>query len=302
MPGVVDAVPEVVETVTETVGDVVDTVGDVVDALDQGVDTVAGVVDDTVGAVSGLLGGLFGRAASAAEELPVDAGQTADDLVDGTGSLLSSAEEANSLQNVAQEAGTGGDDEVRGGVEGTSLSSAPVESDLAGDDGFLDTLLSADGADALLDAAPDDLFEGLLGSEDTFGLDVVPTPLASDDDLSAGLSGDANLSGSLADQVLLEPSGQNDTAGADEETDGLLNDILAGGVDDILGQESDFDSLLGETSAVEDDTPASEAPTAALFEDSVVEGALGVLFGHAPSSDGGLLDGLSNGWDSDEPS
>lgn len=232
----------------------------------------------------------------------MDAGQAADDLVGSTGSLLSSAEEASSLQNMAQKAGTDGDDEAGGAVEGTNLSSAPVESDLGGDDGFLDSLLSADGVDALLDSAPDDLFEGLLGGEDTFGLDVVHPPLASDDDLSAGLSGDANLSGSLADQMLLEPSGQNDTAGADEETDGLLNDILAGGVDDILGQESGFDSLLGESSAVEDDAPASEGPTATLFEDSVVEGALGVLFGHAPSSDGGLLGDLSNGWDSDEPS
>jgi hypothetical protein len=268
---VVETVPEVIETVTGTVDD---------------------VVDDVSGVVSGLVGGFFGRGARSASDTSATVVATNDaeaaDEVAGTVDLGDSSDSADGLAT-----------DVGDVVDSIVLASTDAVADFGGDDGFLDTLLSGDGVEALLNSAPDEIFEGLLGGEDTFGLDVVPG--VSDDDLSAGLSGGASLTGSLADQSLLDLSDQTETADVDDEVDGLLNDILAGGVDDILGQASEFTSLLGGDADSGDDASISGEPIADLFEDSVVEGALGVLFSSDASSDGGLLAGLGDGFSSDEP-
>ena len=82
----------------------------------------------------------------------------------------------------------------------------------------------------------------------------------------------------------------------------LLNDILAGGVSDITGEEAAFDALLGNDVEVEEVGEIGEligAEVGELAEATAVEDALGILFdqgaeqGHN-SPFGGLLGGLTN--------
>ncbi|GLT09187.1 hypothetical protein ACFQFQ_04085 [Sulfitobacter porphyrae] len=101
---------------------------------------------------------------------------------------------------------------------------------------------------------------------------------------------------------MLELSDPVDTGETDDYIDNLLNDILAGGVSDITGEEAAFDALLGNDVEVEEVGEIGEligAEVGELAEATAVEDALGILFdqgaeqGHN-SPFGGLLGGLTN--------
>ncbi|MCZ4351616.1 hypothetical protein O4H61_03750, partial [Roseovarius aestuarii] len=168
-----------------------------------------------------------------------------------------------------------------------------------GDDGFLDTLIAGDdtlfltgSSDTLDGSGQDTVLDGLLGDDDVFGVDVEASDDSSDD-LFAGLSGGGNLSGSLIDQGLLSLEPADAGSSADDEIDSLLNDILAGGVDDIFGDSSELGSLLDVDPAA-DDVPAQDGVDT-LVDDTIIEGALNILFDQGVDQGFSLLGGLFGG-------
>ena len=326
---VVDVVPEVVDTVTEVVDTLAETVGGLTDTVGSSVDVVGDVVDELGGLVSGLFGGGDGAADDTVETVS-DVAEGATDavgdltgaVIDIAGGLLRFAKGSDSSgQPIASAADQAALGEIAGSAapanqeseEQADAGESPTSEDSLGssqetaledsvevavnlgdasaeDDGFLDTLLGADGVDALLGPVIDPVFEGLLGGEDTFGVDVAPQLESLGDDISAGLSDVSSLTGSLANSALFEPTELGGGPEDDVETDSLLNEILAGGVDDILGIESEFENLLS------DDSEPDEAVVEGTV-DAAVEGALDVLFSPA---EGTLLDDLFGGSDSDD--
>ncbi|UYV36740.1 hypothetical protein N4R57_17365 [Rhodobacteraceae bacterium D3-12] len=187
-----------------------------------------------------------------------------------------------------------------------------VEQDLPGDegdDGFLETLIGGLGvddlaagdlpSDSVLELPQSDLLDGLLGQDDVFDIDVTGID-ENADDLFAGLGGTEGLSGALVDQGLLNTPVSASDPDADGEIDGLLNDILAGGVDDILGTSNTFNELIaneesdgGEGAALE--TAGGEE----LLDGNAVEDALNTLFSHNEDQGSSLLSGLFGSSDDD---
>jgi len=98
----------------------------------------------------------------------------------------------------------------------------------------------------------------------------------------------------LIDQGVL---GLSDDTGPDEsdpEIDGLLNNILAGGVEDLFAESSTFGELFESDAPVEgpaEEIAASEPTDSGVFLDESVEDALNVLFDHSSSIVGGLFGG-----------
>ncbi len=298
----VETVAETVETVTEVVPDVVETATETVESLTDGI-----LGDD--GLVGGLLGGAFTASALDAVGAPVET------VTETTSEMAAtSAAIADPLVMDATETAETVEDTLSSGLDASAALVTPVVADAVetaaaatdplteeGDDGFLDTLIGEYGALDLLGESdtPEDtrapsIFEGLLGEGDIFGLDV---PGADDgsDDLFAGLSGGESLSGSLIDQGVLALSDDTGADESDPEIDGLLNNILAGGVEDLFAESSTFDQLFQNDDTPVDgpseDVPAAEPADSGVFLDESVEDALNVLFDHSSSLVGGLFGG-----------
>ncbi len=319
--GVLDPVPDedsVVDDVVETVSDphlsTLDNNSGLGDAIDTVANTFAPVPDD------GNLGdGVFADGVTPTGIL--DSVLAEDGVVSGLVESVSS----NPLNSLNDQAETeiqdnnvepiSSDDsdaltELAGNAE-TPLESV-VEQDLLdqeGDDGFLETLIGGLGvddmaagdlpADSLLELPQSDLLEGLLGQDDVFGIDVTGVD-ANADDLFAGLGGTEGLSGALVDQGLLNTPVSANDPDADGEIDGLLNDILAGGVEDVLGASNTFNELIaneegdgGEGAALE--TTDGEG----LLDGSAVEEALNTLFGQNDDQGNSLVSGLFGNSDDD---
>ncbi len=284
-----------------------------------------GVVDDLMGddgLVGGLVGGLLGGGVVEVEETEpaelsdmavpetsdapedetlvsgpalnpdVGVGGVVDDIpvVGGvlSGLLGGQAASPRAVEPVVERLGTEPSDDAL-------LVEKPAEEGDSSDDGFLDTLVAGAAEDSLgsvetlLDSGAT-LLDGLLGENDVFGLNVVETDEG--DDLFAGLTGEKGLTGSLVEQDVL---GLSDPVGGDapdSEVDNLLNDILAGGVSDITGEDGAFDALFGSDTAAEETGELLGAEDAAVAEAGAVEGALDILFDQGGDQGHSLLGGL----------
>ena len=284
-----------------------------------------GVVDDLMGddgLVGGLVGGLLGGGVVEVEETEpaelsdmavpetsdapedetlvsgpalnpdVGVGGVVDDIpvVGGvlSGLLGGQAASPRAVEPVVERLGTEPSDDAL-------LVENPAEEGDSSDDGFLDTLVAGAAEDSLgsvetlLDSGAT-LLDGLLGENDVFGLNVVETDEG--DDLFAGLTGEKGLTGSLVEQDVL---GLSDPVGGDapdSEVDNLLNDILAGGVSDITGEDGAFDALFGSDTAAEETGELLGAEDAAVAEAGAVEGALDILFDQGGDQGHSLLGGL----------
>ena len=71
-----------------------------------------------------------------------------------------------------------------------------------------------------------------------------------------------------------------------------MNDILAGGVSDITGEDGAFDALLSNDAAAEEEGELLAADDAAVAEAGAVEGALDILFDQGADQGHSLLGGL----------
>ncbi|MFG6546872.1 hypothetical protein [Sulfitobacter sp. 1A13730] len=277
---------------------------EVSDALEDGAVTAepvinaaadAGSVVDDVAVVGGILGGLLGGQAASSEASPL----TEEPVADASGETTSEPDDA--------QASLGQDEidpvtsiETPQSSPATDVSDAALLDDVspsedAGDDGFLDTLVAGatedllGSAETLLDPS-DPLLDGLLGEDDVFGLNVVEGDEG--DDLFAGLAGEQGLTGSLVEQDVLGLSNSGEEDAPDAEVDNLLNDILAGGVSDITGEDGAFDALLNNDAAAEEEGELLAADDAAVAEAGAVEGALDILFDQGADSGHSLLGGL----------
>ena len=262
---VVDSIDPLTDVVTDTVETVVDTTDDLIDTVSAPVETVVDTTDDLIETVSAPL------------ETVTD---TTDDLIETVSAPVETVVE-----------------DVTSGL--TPLVEDLIGEDgiLDGDDGFLDTLIGGDSPTSLLgfggggDSAEASVFGGLLGEEDIFGLDVDVDTDVGADDLFAGLSGDASLTGTLVDQGLFEDAASGDGAAPDPEIDDLLNDILAGGVEDVLGEQNTFNDLL-DAAAPDGDGLLSDAEGSGLLVDNAVDDAMNTLFNTGGDAETSLLDGL----------
>jgi len=145
-----------------------------------------------------------------------------------------------------------GDLPIVGGLLGGAENADGSNFGESEDDGYLDTLLGIDdsaGAENVSDLTDvpsgdtlGDVLTGLLGDDDTFGVDVEPTETGDFGDLFAGLEGEGSLTGSLMDHGLL-----NETVDvlADGEVDSLLSEILGPNSSDVLAGGDAIDALLG---------------------------------------------------------
>ncbi|NKX42024.1 hypothetical protein HGG71_11190, partial [Rhodobacteraceae bacterium R_SAG2] len=277
---------------------------EVSDALEDGAATAepvinaaadAGSVVDDVAVVGGILGGLLGGQAASSETSPLPE----EPVADASGEATSEPDDV--------QASLGQDEtdpitsiETPQSSPAADLSDAALLDDVppsedAGDDGFLDTLVAGatedllGSAETLLDPS-DPLLDGLLGEDDVFGLNVVEGDEG--DDLFAGLAGEQGLTGSLVEQDVLGLSNSGEEDAPDAEVDNLLNDILAGGVSDITGEDGAFDALLNNDAAAEEEGELLAADDAAVAEAGAVEGALDILFDQGADSGHSLLGGL----------
>ena len=280
---VVDSIDPLTDVVTDTVETVVDTTDDLIDTVSAPVETVVDTTDDLIDTVSAPL------------ETVVD---TTDDLIDTVTAPLETVTDTTDdlIDTVSAPLETVTED-VTSGL--TPLVEDLIGEDgiLDGDDGFLDTLIGGDSPTSLLgfggggDSAEASVFGGLLGEEDIFGLDVDVDTDVGADDLFAGLSGDASLTGTLVDQGLFEDAASGDGAAPDPEIDDLLNDILAGGVEDVLGEQNTFNDLL-DAAAPDGDGLLSDAEGSGLLVDNAVDDAMNTLFNTGGDAETSLLDGL----------
>ncbi|WP_139226315.1 hypothetical protein [Sulfitobacter dubius] len=71
-----------------------------------------------------------------------------------------------------------------------------------------------------------------------------------------------------------------------------MNDILAGGVSDITGEDGGFDALFGSDTAAEETGELLGAEDVAVAEAGAVEGALDILFDQGGDHGHSLLGGL----------
>ena len=280
---VVDSIDPLTDVVTDTVETVVDTTDDLIDTVSAPLETVVDTTDDLIDTVTAPL------------ETVTD---TTDDLIDTVSAPLETVTDTNDdlIETVSAP--------VETVVEDVTSGLTPLVEDLIGedgildgDDGFLDTLIGGDSPTSLLgfggggDSAEASVFGGLLGEEDIFGLDVDVDTDVGADDLFAGLSGDASLTGTLVDQGLFEDAASGDGAAPDPEIDDLLNDILAGGVEDVLGEQNTFNDLL-DAAAPDGDGLLSDAEGSGLLVDNAVDDAMNTLFNTGGDAETSLLDGL----------
>ncbi|MEQ9056133.1 MAG: hypothetical protein RLO38_15690, partial [Roseovarius confluentis] len=215
---------------------------------------------------AGLLGSLSGLVAdSGADGSNADIG---DDGVidDGADDVVASgAGEGDSADDASAEAGasdvldaSAGATDPQPGPETVSDTDTDVPQDIAeesGDDGFLDSLVGA-GDDVIADLPDnltqiggnisldgmDDVLAGLLGDDDTFGVEVPDSEIDGFDDLFAGLVGDSSLTGTLV--------GTGGDLLADGEVDDLLSEILGPASADVTGGDGDvIGALLGDADA-----------------------------------------------------
>ncbi len=277
---------------------------EVSDALEDGAATAepatnavlgAGSVVNEVPIVGGILGGLLGGQAASAVVPPLTEGPVAG-LSEGVTAEPNDAQTLIGQDETDPVAPTDTPDtSSEADVSGAALlDDVPVTED-AGDDGFLDTLVAGDTEDllgsveTLLDPS-DALLDGLLGEVDVFGLNVVEG--GEGDDLFAGLTGEQGLTGSLVEQDVLGLSDPIGDDAPDAEVDNLLNDILAGGVSDITGEEGAFDALFGSDAMAEEEGELLGVEDAAVAEAGAVEGALDILFDQGADQGHSLLGGL----------
>tara|TARA_R110000868_G_scaffold18172_70_gene79935 strand:+ start:12080 stop:14260 length:2181 start_codon:yes stop_codon:yes gene_type:complete len=280
---VVDTTDDLIETVSAPLETVVDTTDDLIDTVSAPLETVVDTTDDLIDTVTAPL------------ETVTD---TTDDLIDTVSAPLETVTDTNDdlIETVSAP--------VETVVEDVTSGLTPLVEDLIGedgildgDDGFLDTLIGGDSPTSLLgfggggDSAEASVFGGLLGEEDIFGLDVDVDTDVGADDLFAGLSGDASLTGTLVDQGLFEDAASGDGAAPDPEIDDLLNDILAGGVEDVLGEQNTFNDLL-DAAAPDGDGLLSDAEGSGLLVDNAVDDAMNTLFNTGGDAETSLLDGL----------
>ena len=255
----------------------------------------AGSVVNEVPIVGGILGGLLGGQAASAVVPPLTEGPVAG-LSEGVTAEPNDAQTLIGQDETDPVAPTDTPDtSSEADVSGAALlDDVPVTED-AGDDGFLDTLVAGDTEDllgsveTLLDPS-DALLDGLLGEVDVFGLNVVEG--GEGDDLFAGLTGEQGLTGSLVEQDVLGLSDPIGDDAPDAEVDNLLNDILAGGVSDITGEEGAFDALFGSDAMAEEEGELLGVEDAAVAEAGAVEGALDILFDQGADQGHSLLGGL----------
>ncbi|UOA16649.1 beta strand repeat-containing protein [Sulfitobacter dubius] len=280
------------------------TTPEVSDALEDGSATAepasnailgAGNVVNEVPIVGGILGGLLGGQAASAVVPPLTEGPVTG-LSEGVTAEPNDARTLIGQDETDPVAPTDTPDtSSEADVSGAALlDDVPVTED-AGDDGFLDTLVAGDTEDllgsveTLLDPS-DALLDGLLGEVDVFGLNVVEG--GEGDDLFAGLTGEQGLTGSLVEQDVLGLSDPSGDDAPDAEVDNLLNDILAGGVSDITGEEGAFDALFGSDAMAEEEGELLGVEDAAVAEAGAVEGALDILFDQGADQGHSLLGGL----------
>jgi hypothetical protein len=242
--------------------------------------------DGLVGTLLGegsLLGGLLGGSESS-EDTAAAVGEVVADVTDevaGSGDVIvdTVVDAAETVVDAAGEALDAVGDGVSDLIDGD-------------DDGFLDGLLGASTVDGDL-GGEDTLLAGLLVDDDPFGLaleDVSAVVGDVVDDLFAGLAGVESLAGMLVDGGIIDPTdSQGSAVEYDPEVDGLLSDILGLGTGDILGADSEFETLL------DGDGGAGESGSDSILGDTVVEEALGVLFGDGET----LLSGLGVGDEGD---
>ncbi len=264
---VVDTTDDLIETVTAPLETVVDTTDDLIDTVTAPLETVVDTTDDLIDTVAAPL------------ETVVD---TTDDLIDTVAAPLETVVE-----------------DVTSGLSPLVEELIGEDGILDGDDGFLDTLIGGDSPTSLLgfgggdsDSAEASVFGGLLGEEDIFGLDVAADTDVGADDLFAGLSGDASLTGTLVDQGLFEAAASADGTAPDPEIDDLLNDILAGGVEDVLGEQNTFNDLLDAAAPDGDGLLSDVAESGGLLVDNAVDDAMNTLFNTGGDAETSLLDGL----------
>ncbi|UOA33909.1 hypothetical protein DSM110093_03744 (plasmid) [Sulfitobacter sp. DSM 110093] len=280
------------------------TTPEVSDALEDGAATAEPAINAVLGAgsvvnevpiVGGILGGLLGGQAASAVVPPLTEGSVAG-LSEGVTAEPNDAQTLIGQDETDPVAPTDTPDtSSEADVSGAALlDDVPVTED-AGDDGFLDTLVAGDSEDllgsveTLLDPS-DALLDGLLGEVDVFGLNVVEG--GEGDDLFAGLTGEQGLTGSLVEQDVLGLSDPIEDDAPDAEVDNLLNDILAGGVSDITGEEGAFDALFGSDAMAEEEGELLGVEDAAVAEAGAVEGALDILFDQGADQGHSLLGGL----------
>ena len=267
---VVETTEELLETVTAPVETVVETTEDLLETVTAPVETVVETTEDLLETVTAPVETVV----ETTEDLLETVTAPVETVVEDVTSIIPSL-----LDDVTGEDGL-----------------------LTGDDGFLDTLIGGDSLSFLpgfggasVDAPETSVFDGLLGEEDIFGLDVVDTDLTADD-LFAGLSGDASLTGTLVDQGLFELAPTENGEASDPEIDGLLNDILAGGVEDVLGEHNTFDDLLNAETTGDDATSFEGG----LLADDAIEDAMNTLFSQVDDAGTTLLDSVfDNSTDSD---
>jgi len=283
-------------------------VDDVLDPILGEDGLLSGVLDPILGEdglVGGLLGSLLGGGDDGVADDVLDPvlgdGGVVDDVLDPVlgedgvvggvlGSLLGGRAEGD---QVDERAAPEFDGEDLDGLDETEPSGLSASDGTADDGGFLagllgpgDSLGELDGTEnGILDGlaldATDEVLTGLLGDDDTFGVDVPETETDGFDDLFAGLFGETSLAGSLVGQGLV--GGAGDTI-ADGEVDDLLNEILGPSSTDVTAGEEIFEALLGDGAG-----DGEEAAAGGLFVDA---GALGESVFGGLETDTGLLDGL----------
>lgn len=270
-----------------------------VDVLEDGAEAAVPAIKATLDAGSvvnevPIVGGILAGQAASVAVLPLTEGPVAG-LSEGVTAEPNDAQTLIGQAETDSVAPTDTPDTSEADVSGAALlDDVPVTED-AGDDGFLDTLVAGDTEDllgsveTLLDPS-DALLDGLLGEVDVFGLNVVEGDEG--DDLFAGLTGEQGLTGSLVKQDVLGLSDPIGDDAPDAEVDNLLNDILAGGVSDITGEEGAFDALFGIDVMAEEEGELLGVGDTAAAEAGAVEGALDILFDNRADQGHSLLGGL----------
>ncbi|QDY70567.1 hypothetical protein [Qingshengfaniella alkalisoli] len=276
--------------------------GDAGTAVLDGLAGDGGILDDLVGndgLVDGLVGDdglLDGGGISAVLDPVIGEDGILNDVLGGDGLIAGLFDNDSGLLSGAAESGG-----LLGGLGLLSSSdsvatdvSTPTASTTSDAGGMNEDIGSADDGllDSLLGSEPDTVLGGLLGDGDPFGISVseddASSPASPEDDLFAGLFGTDALTGTLANQGLLENAASTLTAEADHEVDQLLTSILNTSGGDALGGDNAFNALL------------SDSNDADMFAETELDSALDTLFSDVGDAGASLLDAIETVSSDDE--